>query len=66
MQTINIHRWQASNNISCFLHYVGVQISKLNNIAFLCSHTTYDTTLYIETVIEYYSQAGGSSGGLDG
>ena len=45
-----------------------MQIPKLDNIAFLCSHTTYDTTLYIETVVEYDNQTGGSSspGGCGG
>jgi hypothetical protein len=50
------------NNISCFLHYFGVQIFKLNNIAFLYSHPSYDKALDLETVVEYDIQAGGSSG----
>ncbi len=71
IETINIHRLQDSNNISCFLLYCGMQIPKLNNIAFPHSHNTYDKSLYLETVIEYYSQASGSGGpgahgGLDG
>ena len=60
--SINVHRLHAINNISCFLHYFGVQIFKLNNIVLLYSHPSYDKALDLETVVEYDIQAGGSSG----
>jgi hypothetical protein len=71
IETVNVNRLHAINNISCFLHYFGVQIFKLNNIAFLYSHPSYDKALDLETVVEYDIQGGGSScsrarGCLDG
>ena len=51
--SINVHRLHAINNISCFLHYFGVQIFKLNNIVLLYSHPSYDKALDLETVVEY-------------
>ena len=62
IETINVHILHAINNISCFLHYFGVQICMLNNITFRYSHPPYDKAFDLETIVEYDLQAGGSSG----